>query len=70
MKNDPIVAEVRAIRDALAARCDYDLKKIFRNSGNYKPAPDFPGSCATGDVPFVRGDTTQPRGLVVLAAKV
>ena len=30
MKNDPIVAEVRAIRDALAARCDYDLKKIFR----------------------------------------
>lgn len=30
MKNDPIVAEVHAIRDALAARCDYDLKKIFR----------------------------------------
>ena len=30
MTNDPIVAEVHAIRDALTARCDYDLKKIFR----------------------------------------
>ena len=30
MKDDPIVAEVRAIRDELAAQCGYDLKKIFR----------------------------------------
>ena len=30
MKNDPIVAEVRAIRDELAARCGYDIKEIFR----------------------------------------
>ena len=30
MKDDPIVAEVRAIRDELAAQCSYDLKKIFR----------------------------------------
>ena len=30
MKDDPIVAEVRAIRDELAARCGYDLKEIFR----------------------------------------
>ena len=28
--NDPIVAEVRAIRDELAAQCDYDLQQIFR----------------------------------------
>ena len=28
--NDPIVAEVRAIRDELAAECGYDLKEIFR----------------------------------------
>lgn len=30
MKDDPIVAEVRAIRDELAAECGYDLKKILR----------------------------------------
>ena len=27
---DPIVAEVRAVRDQLAAQCGYDLKEIFR----------------------------------------
>ena len=30
MKDDPIVAEVRAIRDELAAQCGYDLKEICR----------------------------------------
>ena len=30
MKDDPIIAEVRAIRDELARQCDYDLKEIFR----------------------------------------
>ena len=30
MRNDPIVAEVRAIRDELAAQCGYDIKEIFR----------------------------------------
>lgn len=30
MKNDPIVAEVRAIRDELAAQCGYNIKEIFR----------------------------------------
>ena len=30
MKDDPIVAEVRAIRDGLAARSGYDVKEIFR----------------------------------------
>ena len=30
MKDAPIVAEVRAIRDELAAQCGYDLKEIFR----------------------------------------
>ena len=28
---DPIIAEVRAVRDAHAARFDYDLVAIFRN---------------------------------------
>ncbi len=31
MKADPIVAEVRAVRDRLAARFDYDLEAIFRH---------------------------------------
>lgn len=30
MRNDPIVSEVRAIRDALAAQCGHDIKKIFQ----------------------------------------
>ena len=30
MRNDPIVAEVRTIRDELAAQCGYDIKEIFR----------------------------------------
>ena len=30
MIDDPIVAEVRAIRDKLAAECGYDIEEIFR----------------------------------------
>lgn len=30
MNSDPIVAEVRAIRDKLAAECDYGMGEIFR----------------------------------------
>ena len=30
MTDDPIVAEVRATRDNLAAQCGYDVKEIFR----------------------------------------
>ena len=30
MRDDPIVAEVRAIRDKLAAECGYDVEEIFR----------------------------------------
>ena len=30
MSVDPIVAEVRAIRDRLAAECGYDVREIFR----------------------------------------
>ena len=32
MRDDPIVAEVRAIRDKLAAQCGYDVKEIFRRA--------------------------------------
>ena len=30
MKDDPIVADIRAIRNELAAQCGYDLKELFR----------------------------------------
>ena len=30
MRDDLIVAEVRAIRDKLAAECGYDVEEIFR----------------------------------------
>ena len=30
MNHDPIVAEVRAIRDKLAAECGYDVHELFR----------------------------------------
>ncbi|WP_148075421.1 hypothetical protein [Bythopirellula goksoeyrii] len=31
MTNDPIVAEVRAVREKHAAQFSYDLKEIFKN---------------------------------------
>ncbi len=30
MRSDPIVDEVRAIRNRLAAQCEYDVDQIFR----------------------------------------
>ncbi len=36
MKIDPIVAEVRAVRDRLAAECGNDLQKIFRHAREYQ----------------------------------
>ena len=39
MKDDPIVAEVRAILNELARECGYDLKGIFfGNYGTNNPA--------------------------------
>lgn len=32
MRNAPIVAEIRSIRNELAARCDYDVETIFRRT--------------------------------------
>lgn len=32
MEPDPIVAEVRAVRDRLAARFDYDIEAIVRHA--------------------------------------
>ena len=36
MRMDPIVAEVRAVRDRLAAECGNDLRKIFRQIREYQ----------------------------------
>ena len=54
MTDDPIMAEVRATRDRLAARFGYDLKAIFRHvqarearSGlTYVPCPPRPTASA------------------------
>ena len=31
IQRDPIIDELRAVRDAHAARCGYDVEKIFRD---------------------------------------
>ena len=36
MRMDPIVAEVRTIRNRLAAECGNDLQKIFRQIREYQ----------------------------------
>lgn len=38
MKPDPIVAEVRAVRDRLAARFNYDIDAIVRHTRNLEAA--------------------------------
>ena len=59
MSRDPIVAEVRAIRDKLAAECGYDVKEIFRRARKrqaesgleyvrYAPRRVAPGQDAAG----------------------
>jgi hypothetical protein len=37
---DPIVAEVRAVRERHAAKFDYDLKRIFRDIQDRQKASD------------------------------
>ena len=41
MRNDPIVSEVRAIRDALAAQCGHDIKEIFQKLREQQAASDL-----------------------------
>lgn len=48
---DPIVEEVRRVRDALAARCDYDLDALYRG---IKEREKISG------LEFVRGVARQP----------
>jgi hypothetical protein len=60
MSEDPIVAEVRRIREEQAARHDYDLRKIFdslkqrekqekRKLASYPPRSPKPVSVGTTD---------------------
>ena len=47
MRNDPIVAEVREIRNELAAQCGYDLKgDLPKCPGNNRPIRAW-NTCAT-----------------------
>jgi len=34
---DPIIAEIRAFRDALAQKCDYDIEKIAQTLREARP---------------------------------
>ena len=51
---DPIISEVRAARDAHAARFDYDVAAIFRDIramqeeswARVRPLSSTPGSCS------------------------
>ena len=36
MGSDPVVAEVRAVRERLAAECGNDLREIFRRARQYQ----------------------------------
>ena len=36
MRRDPIVAEVRAVRERLAAECGNELQEIFRRARQYQ----------------------------------
>ena len=53
MRTDPIVAEVRAARDRLAARFDYDIAAIFRHiqAEEAKSGLTYV-QCPPGDVPL------------------
>lgn len=41
MNGDPIVAEVRAIRDKLAAECGHDIGEIFRRLRDQQAGSDL-----------------------------
>lgn len=42
MKPDPMVEEVRAARQKLAAKCQFDLKKIFADAKSREAASGHP----------------------------
>ena len=55
---DPIISEVRAVRDAHAARFDYDLAAIFRNIRAMQDASGREYVCFPAR-PVVTSDTKQ-----------
>ena len=43
-ETDPVIAEVRAVRDGFAARADYDVAAIFRRIGEMQAEmPEWSG---------------------------
>ena len=58
MIHDPIVDEVRAIREQLAARFDFDIRKIVK--GCPRTTSIFPSSCCV--VPKTAPGATADRG--------
>ena len=47
MKNDPIVEEVRKIRDAYTARFNYDIQAIYEDIKKQEKASKKPHHCLT-----------------------
>ena len=42
MNSDPIVEEVRALRDEIAKECDYDIDTIFQHFRSLEAASSVP----------------------------
>ena len=54
MRMDPIVAEVRAVRDRLAAECGNDLREMFRQIREYQTKGQTAVFARRGTAPSAR----------------
>lgn len=59
---DPIIIEVRAIRDEYAARFDYDVGKIFRDLQDRQNASDRKYVCYPARRPSIDLNGSQGKG--------
>ncbi len=59
---DPIIAEVRAIRDEYAARFDYDVGKMFRDLQERQNASDRNYACYPARRPSIDLNGPQHQG--------
>ena len=62
IRPDPIIAEVRAIRDEYAARFDYDVGKIFRDLQDRQNASGRKYVCYPSRRPSIDLNGSQGKG--------
>ena len=60
---DPIITEVRAIRDEYAARFDYDVGKMFRDLHDRQNASDRKYVCYPARRPSIDLNGSQGKGM-------